>query len=485
MSLAEVSAMEAALHDAERDVVAVVLYAGCIPDVALELASDDFGDVQLRTIWQAIRRLHDRGEATDAPSVAIELDRRTDPAVRVGRNELVGLAGEVSIRAALPTYVAHVREAAERRRWRENAQRLLQASNLGDIDLARQHAVDAIERLGRPVRPAGADVISGLDLTRLDNPPTPLRFLVADRITETSLTVLGSKPGVGKSWLSQSLAIAVARGEPWLGHTIGAPRPVLYLDAENGAALAEHRLRQLGARGDLAGQLVYNTDLVALGQPDDLARFAATIDKLQPGLVVVDTLASHDPAAETDTESASRFYGNVWARVRAAGASMLLLHHLRKSLQGARPDDMLDAFRGAGHIVGAAHRVWHLEAVSPGKPVFILRKGKPREFPLNDHARISVVDDGTGPGRTTRVELDGTLAAVEDGYDSYLATVLTYLDATGEGRAKDLLLLPGAPAQRTANDYLTRAVATKALHKPKRGIYTRGGLTLPEPTDED
>lgn len=339
------------------------------------------------------------------------------------------------------------------------------------------HPADRAAEVTPPAR-----ALPTLDLARLDQPPAEPDWLVCDRIARGWLVLLGAKPGVGKTWLAEDLAVALPTARPWLGHDVPRPARVLYVDAENGDDLALERLRQLGATpAALAGRLAYVTESVSFPAERDVARLRASLDEHRPDLVVIDTLASAAPTAERDTESAAAFYGAVWHMIRDRGAALLLLVHLRKSLQGAQRDDPLDAFRGAGHIVGAAHRAWTLEPVAIDKPAFLLHDVKARRGRKLPTTRIEVTDEPDSDPIRTTVDVIGTVNDVESGYDAYLATVLAYIDATatGEARAGDLLTLPDTPPRRTANDYLSRALGSGVLHKPRRGIYTRASHQLP------
>ncbi len=333
--------------------------------------------------------------------------------------------------------------------------------------------------------------LPGLDLDKLAAPRPEPKWLIRGRMTEGSLTVLGSKPGVGKSWLSADLALALALGRPWLGCEPVGPRRVLYLDAENGEDLALRRLRQLGGRSaDLQGRLRYSTDPLVLTSALDHRRFLATLEEHQPDLVVIDTLSSHAPAAESDTEHMSRFLADVWNPCRAAGRAVLLLHHLRKSLQGVKTDDLLDSLRGSGHLAASIHRAWILAPITPGQPHFTLHDPKPREFASVAPTRVRVVDDPDSPhdDRRTYLEVQGIEEVFERGYDTYLSGALTFIDChpTGEASTKDLVHLGMAQdvAERSCKDYLARAVTAGVLHKPRRGFWTRaqGPLTT---TDHD
>lgn len=264
---------------------------------------------------------------------------------------------------------------------------------------------------------------------------------------------------------------------------------MLVLDAENGQDIALQRLRQLGATPvALEGRLRYSTEPLSLDVISDRARLRATLDEHRPELVVLDTMASHAPAAEADTESMAKFLGSVWAMCQARDVALLLLHHLRKSLQGARMDDALDSLRGSGHLAGAAHRVWLLQPLQQGVPHFVLHDVKARQFPVVAPTRLRVIDAEPGEtGPATRIDVEGVDALVERGYDTYLADVLVFVDAHG-GRpvtTKDLVHLGlNEGGERSCKGWLKRALTAGVLAQPKRGLWTRAQAPLPS-TDDD
>lgn len=314
--------------------------------------------------------------------------------------------------------------------------------------------------------------LPGLDLARLDSPLPEPNWLVPGRVVRRSLTILGAKPGVGKSWIVQDLSVALCTPRPWLDMPIGDAARVLYVDAENGDDIALERLQRLGARSaTLGGRLHYTTASLTLPVGPGVARLAATIESHRPDLVIIDTLASLAPTAEKDTESSSAFLAAVWHITRDSGAAMILLHHLRKGMQGAPRDDGIDAFRGAGHIAGAVHAAWILDPIAPGEPKFVMRDVKARRGKRGGSLRIHVTD--TGPDETT-VEVVGQVEQVESGFDSYLSAVLTYLrnKPTHIAATKELVHLPQAGAERTAKEYLSRAKAVGVLAQPARGQWS-------------
>lgn len=337
---------------------------------------------------------------------------------------------------------------------------------------------------GPEVDPATGEVIPDplprLDLNLLTEPCPDPDWLVEGRMTRQSLTLLGAKPGIGKSWTALDLAIALTSGRDWIGHPIGGLFRVLYIDVENGEVLARRRLQQLGADADaIGGRLYYVTEAVMFPGGKDSRRYADTLAAFKPDLVIVDTLASAAPSAERDTEAMSLFLSDIWHRARDSGSACLILAHLRKSQQGAGKDDPLDSFRGAGHLVGAASRAWLLDPRGPEK--FVLRDVKTREFPACRPTRIELVDEDLPAGSLTAKRTTVTV----DGYeDEDLAPEVAFQHQALElienqplktASTGDLMHIATAAglATKTASNLLTQWVKDGVLVRIRKGTYSR------------
>lgn len=319
-----------------------------------------------------------------------------------------------------------------------------------------------------------------LDMGLLSEPCPEPEWLIEGRMTRRSLTLLGAKPGIGKSWTALDLAISLTTGRDWIGHTIPGRFRVLYIDVENGEVLARRRLQQLGADPAAMGdRLYYVTEAVIFPGGDDSRRYRDTLEAFQPDLVVIDTLASSAPSAEKDTEAMSLFLNDIWHRAREAGASVLVLAHLRKSQQGAGKDDPLDSFRGAGHLAGAASRAWLLDPRGPEK--FVLRDVKTREFPACRPTVIELVDQDMPPGslvpKRTTVTVDGYEEDDLSPDMQFQTAALEFIDSHPVGQVTTANLLHlgesiGMPA-KTVNNLLTRLVNDGVLDRPRKGHYSR------------
>ena len=152
-------------------------------------------------------------------------------------------------------------------------------------------------------------------------------WLVDDMLSVGGFSMLVAKPKAGKSTLARTLALKVARGDPWLGRTV-EPGPVLYIALEEQRAVVAEHFRAMGVHvGDALAVYVGPPPANAI----DALTAACEADP-RPALVIVDPLFRL--VAIDD--------GNDYAKVTAAlaplvdlarttGAHVLTVHHARKT----------------------------------------------------------------------------------------------------------------------------------------------------------
>ena len=118
----------------------------------------------------------------------------------------------------------------------------------------------------------------------LAQPDDVVAWVVPDRIASGSVNVLAGKPKAGKSTLARDLALAVARGGDWIGHSCVAG-PVWYLVFEDKRAEVRRHFRQMGAVGDEPVRFLFD-------QPGDqlIPKLQALAEQEHPSLIIVDTL---------------------------------------------------------------------------------------------------------------------------------------------------------------------------------------------------
>ena len=187
----------------------------------------------------------------------------------------------------------------------------------------------------------------GLTLTSLRDllrePEEAVPWLVEGRLPAGGLSLLAGKPKAGKSTVARCLALAVARGEPWLGFkaTLG---PVIYLALEEKRAEVRRHFAAMGAR-DPDPVFV----MVGSSPADGLARLRVEAERRRPVLIIVDPILRMVRVKDAnDYATMTAALEPLLALARETGAHVLLVHHAGK---GERAD--VDAALGSTAIAGA------------------------------------------------------------------------------------------------------------------------------------
>lgn len=182
-------------------------------------------------------------------------------------------------------------------------------------------------------------------------PPTIVRGAIP-----AGLTVLAGAPKRGKSWLSLSLAISVASGQPWLGMETQRGE-VLYLDLESAQFRVQKRLEKLlvgpAPQGIHIAHDCSKLDGDLLWQIEDWAKKVE-----HPSLVIIDTLGRVDGAkkkGENAYQSDTRILGEVQSFALKHKIAVVCVHHLKKTTMGVT--DPFELVSGSMGITGAADAV--------------------------------------------------------------------------------------------------------------------------------
>ena len=126
---------------------------------------------------------------------------------------------------------------------------------------------------------------------------TPPEFLIEGLFTAAGVNAIGAKPDTGKTTFERSLAMAVARGETFLGRR-AKQGPVFLGLFEEDAAFTRDFLLKLGAT---ANDPVYPCIRPA---PEHLFdRLASWVDDKKPALVILDTMAKAMPGVDLNDYS--------------------------------------------------------------------------------------------------------------------------------------------------------------------------------------
>jgi RecA-family ATPase len=201
----------------------------------------------------------------------------------------------------------------------------------------------------------------------------PIKWVLPEILCE-GLTLLASKPKIGKSWLLLHAAIAIATGGFTLGELHCIQGDVLYCALEDGKRRLRSRMDKLG-----------------LGWPERLT-FRCQLPKLNMGgldvirtwimahpqarLIIIDILAMvRESRKHEDTTYDADYQAVLELRNLAIefGIAVVVVHHLRK----AEADDAFDTVSGTLGLTGAPDSVLIIKRDATGKCVL---HGKGRDL---------------------------------------------------------------------------------------------------------
>jgi AAA domain/Bifunctional DNA primase/polymerase, N-terminal len=211
-------------------------------------------------------------------------------------------------------------------------------------DLARRQRAQTrtpVAEASTPVAEGGLGLVALGDL--LAEPDEAHTWVVDQRLPSAGLGLLAGKPKAGKSTAARCLALAVARGKPWLGFAT-TQGPVVYLALEEKRAEVRQHFRGLGATAEDPIFI-----LCSSAPLDALARLRREAEQRRPVLIIIDPLfrlVRVDDGNDYATMTAA--LEPLMVLARETGAHVLLVHHLGKGERAGA-----DAILGSTAILGA------------------------------------------------------------------------------------------------------------------------------------
>ncbi len=240
-----------------------------------------------------------------------------------------------------------------------------------------QDHIDALRATAKPIGPRNPQpekkATSRVQLWTLASlrtatfkPPEPI---VEDVISEGETIGLVGKPKAGKSRLAQQMALAVSRGESFVGHSVPKARRVLVLDLENRAAGLRARFQKMShaSSGD---------DRLFIYAPETLADLGVTLTtskgikalqqlvaEVKPDLLIIDTWRLLLGGDENKTEVVVRGLRALSSlRQMVPTLAILVVHHTRKT-QGQDPPVLrIDPSAWIENASGHYSLIAHLDA---------------------------------------------------------------------------------------------------------------------------
>ena len=196
-----------------------------------------------------------------------------------------------------------------------------------------------------------------------DLPSVELAWVIHKLIPRPGLVLLHGPEKVGKSFLAFQIALAVARGEDFLGQKVNQGT-VLYLQFDTSKSIWSERLRELTESGeDISGPILMihpedQPPAINILTGEGQAWLRETLRLSRPVLVIIDVLRE----LHSLDENASRDMKQVGDTIMTmfAGLSVLLIHHSRKiPVEVTEPGAVLYS-RGSSYITGKVDAIWML-----------------------------------------------------------------------------------------------------------------------------
>lgn len=196
------------------------------------------------------------------------------------------------------------------------------------------------------------NIISGTDLLEKTFPK--LNY-IAEPIIAEGLTVLASKPKVGKSWMMMNLCLSVASDQLFCNHYDCVKGDVLYLALEDNHSRLQRRIALLSSSTRELDNVDFACNWPLIGEGCEEALEEWIMSKSTPKLIIVDTyqrIKGRSRGADKYAED----YDNVSALQQIASKhrlAIILVHHQRKD----EASDTFDTVSGTHGITGAADTV--------------------------------------------------------------------------------------------------------------------------------
>jgi AAA domain/Domain of unknown function (DUF6371) len=197
-------------------------------------------------------------------------------------------------------------------------------------------------------------VLTSSALSMLDIPPR--EFIVEPFLPTASLSMIYAERGIGKTWLTLSLAVAISHGDDFLGFPVSKARHVLYIDGEMALYDLKSRVVALDDSQNDQLHLLPSERLFRMDKPlninaiDDQQRIIEVIETMiaegnPPELIVFDNLSSLSAGTDENNNSELDKLLTWLVGLRHRNLAVLLVHHAGKSgdQRGAsRREDLLD-----------------------------------------------------------------------------------------------------------------------------------------------
>jgi len=348
--------------EAEEALLGSMLTSTKALEQALALVDvEDLGFRIHQTLFGIMADMHARGEAVDPSSVVrplLEATNLTDAEAALKLGDLCRVGWVTGV----PTYAEQIRDTAglkKLNRTLANAQGITRDSRT--LDAALEQVDGLLDGLRvRQAKSRGALTINAAALMSLEIPPA--KWAVPSLIPE-GLTILVSKPKIGKSWLAYQLGIAIACGGVALGSVAVEQGEVLLLMLEDTKRRAKSRVGQLLGDMPAPPALEIATEWPRMDDGGRAQLESWLKARPQTRLVVIDTLEKFRARRSERGSAYGDDYealGDIKKIADRFGVSIIVIHHERKG-SSKSTDELADSVSGTAGVTGAADGMLRLQ----------------------------------------------------------------------------------------------------------------------------
>ena len=303
------------------------------------------------------------------------------------------------------------------------------------------------------------DAISAPDLCDKQFPD--IRYVIPGLIPE-GVTLLVSRPKLGKSWLLQQLSSSVAQGSITLVAEAASRGDVLHLTLEDGQRRFQRRMkkyfgsdrRQWPARMTI----VHKWRRLDQGGIADIREWCGSVPN--PTLVTIDTITKVRPAPKASDTNYATDYATGEQLIALChefpGLAIVIAHHDRK----AEAEDVFDTVSGTLGLTGGVDTIIVLKRNRQGVTLHI--QGRDLIDPIEKAVHF---DRETG-----RWMILGEASEVYRSKDERL--VMEALRGEADGLSvKDIMAATGIKSRNNLDQLLGRMAMAGAIERRSRGVY--------------
>jgi hypothetical protein len=289
--------------------------------------------------------------------------------------------------------------------------------------------------------------------------PAPA-FLIPGVIPEGTGLLAGA-PKMGKSFMALNIACAIATAGSFFGRQ-AAHGNVLCYCLEDEPGRLKHRLGRMMPQAPQRGAFTVKTAVEML--PGFINTLAADLKSTRARFVLLDTLAAIRKPTGARTDIYQADYSTI-AKIKDtcadAGASLMIVHHLRKS----GDDNQFNRISGTTGLTGAGDYNLVLDKTTKSGPVLYgsIRDGEDYELSINFNADLFTWECA-GDAATVRTN------------ENQQRIIDALRDATGPLTPAQIVEQTGIKSELVRKN-LGRLADEGAVHNPKYGHYTLSQLS--------